>query len=86
MALRSLQAELTLKMDELSSICRNYNFDATPAILLIHRKGYESSLLLSNAHSDDIVACVTGLAGDGNESEMSVSSAAINQIMGAGYD
>lgn len=81
-AIESLQAELTLKMDELTLICRRYGFDATPTILLLHRKGWESSVLMSNAHPEDIAACVAGLSESGNETEMSVSEAAIKQLTG----
>jgi len=40
--LATLQAELTLKLDEIVGICRNYGYAATPTLLLRHDKGVAS--------------------------------------------
>lgn len=82
MALLDMQADLTIKMDEITAICKKYGFDAAPTILLMHRKGYENSVLISNSHQEDIIAHVNGLFANGNETEMSVSEAAIKQVVG----
>lgn len=80
MGLKDLQAELTLKMDQLTDICRRHGFDATPTVLLRHRDGWRSSVLLSNDKPDEIADCVRALA-SGDESNMSPHEAAVHTVL-----
>lgn len=75
MTLKQLQAELTLKLDEIAVTCEQYGYDALPTLVLRHPKGSSSSLLISNDDLGSVMLCVAELADIGNESKLGVFDA-----------
>lgn len=76
MSLQNLQDELTLQMDELVRLCQRYGYDVRPTILLMHKRGPEQSILISNCAACDIKEHVDYLSGSGKESDSTPAEAA----------
>lgn len=80
--LKSFQSELVLKLDEIQSLCREYNYSAVPTLILRHEDGAKSSLMLGADPPSVVVLLVAELGATGNLFEMSVREAAIKKLTG----
>lgn len=80
--LESLQAEITLKIDEIDRICQSYGYDAVPTLLLRHPKGASSSMLMGRDSLGQAVLCIAELGDVGRESSQSPSEAVLTLFRG----
>lgn len=80
--LESLQAELTLKLSEIDSICESFGYDATPTLLLRHSKGASSSILMGNDSLGKVVLCIAELGDIGMKSDQSPTEAILTLCKG----
>lgn len=79
-ALKNLQSELTLVMGELVRICEEYRYDATPALVLVHKEGGPKSVMLTNSDSEDLFRCIKYLTKKGDVSSQSPSEASVQLL------
>lgn len=80
--LESLQAELTIKMGEIDSVCQEYGYEAVPTLLLRHSKGASSSILISNDSLGQVVMCIAELGDTGTKSDQSPNEAILTLFKG----
>lgn len=64
-AIENLHAELCEKMTEIEAICKSYNYEVTPTLLLRHERGPSFSILLSNDSPSLVVLCIAELGNVG---------------------
>lgn len=73
--LESFQAELTLKLAEIDSLCHDWGYNAVPTLLLRHDDGPAKSILMGNDSLGKVVLTIAELGHVGKKSDQSTQEA-----------
>lgn len=59
--LNNLKSELILKFAEIDDLCKHYGYSVIPTLLLRHKLGADSSILISNDQPSEIISAIGGI-------------------------